>query len=110
MSFKLKDSNTVKWPITVNTPQDGGGYKPQKFTGIIELIDYDVFQETLENEDSDAALFLAVLKGWENVVDDTGAEIEFSDELALRLSKVVYFRLAVIRAYRDAIQGGAEKN
>lgn len=110
MSFKIKGSNTVKWPVTVNVPQDGGTFKTQKFTGYIELIDYDAFQETLESDDSDAALMLAVLKGWENVQDESGAEAEFTQQVAEQLSKIPYFRLGVIRAYRDAVQGGAAKN
>jgi len=110
MSFKIKATNTVKWPITVNVPQDGGTYKTQKFTGIIELIDADAFTEALDSDDADATLMLAVLKGWENVQTEDGAEAEFTPEVAASLSKVPYFRLAVIRAYRDAVQGGAAKN
>ena len=110
MSFKIKADNTVKWPVKVNVPQDGGTYLTQKFTAIIELIDYDTFAESLEGNDPDAALMLAVLKGWENVQDESGAEIEYNDAVAEQLSKVVYFRLAVIAAYRDAVQGGAAKN
>ncbi len=110
MGFKIKSDNTVKWPVKVSVPQDGGTFITQKFTGIIKLLDSEEFDRATEADDKDAALCKAALVGWEGVQNDDGTEAAFSPELMEALCKVPYFRRPVIAAYSEAVQGGAIKN
>lgn len=111
--FKLTDIKSVKWPVTVNVPQDGGTVKKYEFTAQFELIgqkEYDDFYKPAKGEEpageKDVGLTRRVLTGWGNdVCDEDGNPIEFNAENLERMISKPYARVAIVNAYFDCAYG-----
>ena len=89
------------WPVDVHVPGAGA----QKFTAAFEELGQDDLDRIAEGERADAELARRVLVGWSGVVDDTGAEVPFSDARRDALIARPYARYAIARGYYEAILG-----
>ena len=76
MGFKLDQSGTYKWPVTVEVPVDDGRHDKQKFDGEFKRITQSRIREMgqlIETGDlTDVALVKEVLVGWDGIEDDQG--------------------------------------
>lgn len=109
--FKIASKRTVKWPVVVNVPQDGGTTRSEKFTCEFVIMDQSVIDETLSDANSNDIAFLAdVVHDWDGVVDDGSQPIDCNDDTKKMLFDIPYVRSAVLRAYFDAVNGGRRKN
>lgn len=104
--FKLAQKRRVKWPVTVNVPQDGG--KTQKATFEAEL-------EILTTEEADEVIaagkdILDVqLVGWSSgaVRDEHDQVLEYSEAAKKQLLSMSYVRTALFGALTEINTGRA---
>jgi len=105
--FVVDATDTVKWPVIVNIPVDGGEFAPFQFTGIFKRKSESEYESILQSTlaeigpaDEAAAellagkrrseiladnadLFLQLLVGWEDVRNAAGGPVEFSAQVLL---------------------------
>jgi len=102
--FKVAKTKTVRWPVTVKVPQDGGRTQDAEFTAEFDVIP----QQTM-----DAVVLAAgdlldrVLIGWEGVADESGQATPYSSEAKKDLLDITYVRHALFGAYSEVQQGRA---
>jgi hypothetical protein len=106
--LRKTSANTIKWPIMVKKPCDGGSFKEVKFTAIFKEIGRDEFNSLVE--EGDVALTDMVLLGWEDVQDEEGIDVPFNEENKKALLNDFTVIKSVIQTYGNMIMGGAEKN
>tara|TARA_R100000458_G_scaffold23995_1_gene21552 strand:- start:6052 stop:6378 length:327 start_codon:yes stop_codon:yes gene_type:complete len=108
MTFVLKKTDSIKWPVTVQKATDGGKFKEHKFDAVFKEIGRDRFNQLIE--EGDQALTDEILIGWEKVQDEEGNEVEFNEEnKTIMLDNFTVIK-AVIEAYGQLMMGGAAKN
>lgn len=104
MAFKLATTKKVKWPVTVEVPQDGGKTQKAEFEVEFEVLAQDQL-EALPREGKD--MLAAVVIGWSGVQDEGGEPIEYSEEAKAQLLGVTYVRAALFGAYQEVQVGRA---
>ena len=78
--FKLEQPKSVKWPVTVNIPQDGGTIKKKIFNAEFTLLDQDEFNAIYKDAGgNDEDLIRRTLVGWSDVGDPDGNPIDFQE-------------------------------
>jgi len=109
--FKIEKSKTVKWPVTVNIPRDGGRTTKATFNAEFKLLEQDELDAVMESG-GDRDVGAAVLTGWDGVADENGTTTPFSEEARADLLKIPYVRTAIIGAYFQCASGreAARKN
>lgn len=112
MKIALDTRRTVKWPVSVNVPQDGGTTRVQKFTAHFEIAAASALKARLDDPEADfAAWVIERLVGWdEDLRDEADQPIAFSEETRAALCDIPYVRAAVVEAYFAAAAGGRRKN
>ena len=114
MGFKLDQSGTYKWPVTVEVPVDDGRHDKQKFDGEFKRITQSRIREMgqlIETGDlTDVDLVKEVLVGWEGIEDDQGNELKFSQSKLKQLLDVPMVATAIATAFFDSIAGAKRKN
>ena len=108
MTFILKKTASIKWPVAIKKASDNGKFKEHKFDAVFKEIGRKRFDELIEA--GDEALTDEILLGWEKIQDEEGNEIEFTEENKKILLDDFTVMKAVIEAYGKMITGGAEKN
>ena len=110
--FKLKEDNAFWWPVTVEVPVDGRHVK-QRFKAHFLLIEQDEIDgyvaDATDDELADADLLTRVLISWQGVTDDDGNALEFVDDIRVKLLKIPYVRIGLIKAYFEAVAGGRRR-
>ena len=114
MGFKLDQSGTYKWPVTVEVPMDGGKHDKYKFDGEFRRITQSRIKEMgelIETGDlRDVDLVKEVLVGWEGIEDDKGEEVKFSQAKLKQLLDVPMVATAIATGFFDSIVGAKRKN
>ena len=114
MGFKLDQSGTYKWPVTVEVPVDDGRHDKQKFDGEFKRITQSRIREMgqlIETGDlTDVDLVKEVLVGWDGIEDDQGNELKFSQSKLKQLLDVPMVATAIATAFFDSIAGAKRKN
>ena len=120
--LKFSKNPTFAFPVIVQVPQDGGGKAAVQFTALFRVASTDRIDELSKVGAGsgslhavarssalavEAAILQEVVVGWEQVQDETGAEMPFSDENLKALAGVPYIRSALFEAYHKAIDGRA---
>lgn len=108
MAFKRAQKPTFTTLVTVNIPNDKGGFDKNTFTGVFRRIETDE-REALAAL-SHADLVRSVLVNWDMTDDDTKEKVPFSgDELEAAL-KIPPTPLATSMAFWESINGARTKN
>ena len=107
MGFKYTKVTSYKWPVTVELP-DNGQYKKETFTAIFKKVGRASFED-LDDAATESLIF-DVLLGWEDITDEDGKPIPFSDDFKTELLDDTYFLRGVMAAYLDSLQGAPAKN
>lgn len=117
MKFKLTDTPRYWWPVTVRMPSpDQPGkivnqtlkllFEPQSRSAAIDEAEA---LASLENPRDRAEAEMRQLKGvvtnWDDVTDDDGGAVAFSDEAFARALEFTWFRTAVYAAYAESLAG-----
>lgn len=108
--FKLSDKTSVKWPVNVEIPQDGGKTLVNRFTVDFKLLDQDEIDALSSDTRNDQEFLRGVIIDWEGVADETGEPLSCIAVNVTRLTKVPYVRRALLAAFFEAISGAARKN
>jgi hypothetical protein len=107
--FRKAKKRVIKWPVTVNQPQDGGSVRSCRFEVLFEVKTQSELEAIAK---SGQDMLAAIVTGWERYVDEDDKPIDFNaDELGALLDDPPT-RAALFFAYGE-IQGGraaARKN
>jgi len=105
--FKKATVRRIKWPVTVNIPQDGGKTQAAEFDAEFEILpiqDHDDLVQT------GGDLLHRVLVGWDRFMNEAGdAPIEFSAAEKTEVLNIAYVRAAFTLAYYEAAHGNKAK-
>lgn len=108
--FKLSDKTSVKWPVNVEIPQDGGKTLANRFTVEFRLLDQYEIDALSADTRNDQEFLRGVIIDWEDVADAVGDPLSCSALNITRLTNVPYVRRALLAAFFEAISGAARKN
>lgn len=105
--FKLAAVRRIKWPVTVNIPQDGGKTLSVEFDTEFEILSIKEHDELVG---AGADLLTRVLVGWDRMMNEAGdAPLEFSEEAKAKALDISYVRSALTLAYYEAAHGNKAK-
>ena len=111
--FKLQQSESFSWPVTIKVPIDGGRYASETFDVEFRRLSHSRLQEISEaieqGELKDPEFVREVVAGWSGITDDSGA-VPFSVVMLDRLLDVHGVAKAIVLAYREALAGMLRKN
>lgn len=111
--FIISQSNTYKWPITVEFPIDGGNFEKQTFDAEFRRMTQSQIESWLkkisDGEAKDADFAAHVLVGWSGITDGN-AEVAFSEYNRNKLFDIPLVTAALIRAYISSVAGAKAKN
>ena len=114
MGFKLDQSGTYKWPVTVEVPIDNGKHDKHKFDGEFKRVTQSRIHEMNDliqtGNLTDVDLAKEVLVGWEGIEDDQGNELKFSQSKLKQLLDVPMVATAIAKSFFDSIVGAKTKN
>lgn len=122
MKFKLVENLRFWWPVKVSLPdpdQPGAFVEQQLKVQFVSLpreeqiaLD-EAWQSSgrrLRDQDAqERAQLRRICTNWDEVVDDAGDPVAFSAEAFDRALELRVFRLAVYRAYAEAMSGQAAR-
>ena len=100
MAFVRKKTKVYPWPVEVKTPSEikVGEFDTTSFTGkFIRLSrsELDSFESSTEFE-----ALKKVLVGWEDINEEDGTPIEFSDKVLKEFSEDIDFVAGVLEAFK----------
>lgn len=102
---KTVDEKTVMWPVKARMPKDNGRFEVLEFKAKFKLLAKSAIDAMRDLPDAD--LLREVVVGWdEQVVDDTGQPVPFSDEARAIMLEPVWLRVALNDAFNEANRGG----
>jgi hypothetical protein len=106
--FKLKKSNIVWWPVTINEPADGGAVIEHQCQIQFELISQDKFDELAQQ--GDIILLNSLVKGWQEILGTNNKDLPFTKKNTDAFFQVPFVRAALINGYMHAVSGAPSKN
>ena len=111
--FKLNQSTSYFWPVTVNLPAENGNFDKQTFDGEFKRLGDTRLKEIRAKveaaEITDAEFVREVMTGWKGVTDD-GEAVPFSAGNLERMLEIPGVAGAVIMAVVESLSGLKRKN
>lgn len=110
MAFKRTLNPTFTAKVTVNIPNDTGGFDKSTFMAKFKRCSADELQTLRESGLTNEELVRKVLVGWEMKDEDTGEDVPFSKaemEAALQIAPTP---LATALAFFESVNGARSKN
>ena len=108
MALIRKKVTSIKWPVTISSPADGGKWWYETYTGTFKKVGIKQIEELADK--GDPQLIREVLEGWKDIKDEDGNEIPFSlEELDLFLDDVNFIK-GTVQAIIEMQKGASEKN
>ena len=100
MAFVRKKTKVYPWPVEIQRPSEtkAGDFETSSFTGkFIRLSrkELDTFDSATEFE-----ALKKVLVGWEDISEEDGTPIEFSDKTLKEFSEDIDFVAGVLEAFK----------
>lgn len=124
MAFKLDQSPSYRWPVTVKVIGENGDIEEHSF--FIQFRRMKQSELTKLGEDSNSGAITDdqfmehIILGWEGLIGEDGKDIQFSVPALLSLKDIltvdpvehqaVTVSVAIIRAFYNSLRGGQEKN
>tara|TARA_R100001443_G_scaffold33437_3_gene47358 strand:- start:244 stop:585 length:342 start_codon:yes stop_codon:yes gene_type:complete len=113
MAFVLKQSDTYKWPVSVDIPMDGR-HKRCTFDGVFKRLSMtrvdELGNQIQKGKITSKKMAHEVLVGWEGIDDDEGNPLEFSVSNLNKLVDVPMVANAISKSFFDSISGVKVKN
>ena len=111
MTFIRKKKKTFKWRVTVREASETkvGEYDENDFIGIFNRLDRDAYEKALAFND-EFKILQKMIVGWEDITDEDGNEISFSDTTLKDLQQDTYWIAAVVKAYTTSLTDEKLKN
>ena len=113
MALIRKKTSNVLTPVSVSTPQDGGGFTEETLQVRLSIIKRSRLREIIEQtqtgdlSDDDIARELVV--GWEDYLDETGEPVIFSYEALEELLENPFVPSAIAYAVVNMYSGDGAK-
>jgi len=112
--FVISQSNSYKWPVSVEFPVDGGKTEKQSFDGEFKRLSQTRIEEIRKQiEDgniTDRDFSREVLIGWTGIVDGNKEEVPFTESARDALLDVPLVSSAVVMAFMNSLAGIRRKN
>ena len=108
--FKMTQSSTYTWPVTVLMPADGGKFDKSTFDVEFRRLTVDEIKGLEDQDETGRAQCKAIVTGWKGVVDDKGDDVPFSDNALDTMLAWAPVRAAILTAFRESITGARAKN
>ncbi len=99
--FKVTEERTFTRSVPVMVPTDGGHTK-ETFKATYRVVDIEELDDTHTLEGQQRVLRRVVVS-MDELVDDAGAEMPYSDELRDKLIRVPFVRSALLQTYMQAV-------
>lgn len=114
--FVLKKNYTYFWPVTVESPKDGGGF--EKFSFEVEFKQIPdsrikkifVAPEEEMEKINDKNLCKEVISNWKDIKDEKGDDIIFSPSNLDKLLEVPTVAKSLVTSYLESLAGSKAKN
>lgn len=124
MAFVVKQNDTIRWPVKVQLPADGGLTAEQEFLGVFKRLAPEAAIALAQQGVDETASFPAMLQanvekfgqllvGWDGVTDAAGAALPFSQDLLRQLvtgPDGAAFSRGIWEAVNELTYGVREKN
>jgi hypothetical protein len=107
--FKIKQSDSYVWPVTVEIPISGGTFQKSTFQAEFKRIAQSRFREMLASETADRDVCREVLIGWKEVIGEDGKDEPFSESARDNLLEVPLVAGAITQAFIESFTGGAKR-
>ena len=104
MAFARKKVSTVKWPVKVEEPADGGTFDTSTFTAVFKRLPRSKFEKLADRGELD--LLQAIMVGWEEIQDETGKAVTFTQAALKEFADDPYWIRGVLNAYTETYKGG----
>lgn len=111
--FQFSPAPEVLWPVTIETPAEGGTTIRHRIQVRYRMIDrgaVDTLMETLPPQANQAELLRDVVTGWADVRDQDGQEVPFSAEALDEALAWPFVARCLFRGFFAAQAGAPEKN
>ena len=103
MAFVRKKVSTVKWPVKVEEPADGGTFDTSTFTAVFKRLPRSKFEKLADRGELD--LLQAIMVGWEEIQDENGKAVAFTQVILKEFADDTHWIRAVISAYTEMYKG-----
>lgn len=111
--FKLNQTTTFTWPVTVSIPSDGGRHTKETFDAEFLRLPQSKLremQQSIERGDLNDEMFVRqILVGWKGITSD-GEEVPFSEHTLAQVLDITGVAGAIVMAYAEAQTGLIRKN
>lgn len=107
--FRMHTPDSIRWPVTVNIPQDGGRVVKATFDAEFRLLPQDEFAQIYTDGGNDRTMLMTVLVGWSGIEDPAGGNLLYSEDEKARLTGIDYVRHALVTAYLECSSGKAAR-
>ncbi len=100
MAFVRKKTKVYPWPVEVKTPSESnlGEFDTTTFTGKFKRLTRKELDEFESSSEFDA--LRKVLVGWEDVSEEDGTPIEFSEKVLKEFAEDIDFVAGVLDAFK----------
>ena len=106
--FKIEKETSIRWPVTVNVPRDGGRITKATFGVRFELIPADEFATIYRDGGNDEDLLRRAVTGWDSdVADAEGTPLAYSTDALDQLIGITDVRAGMVAAYIECSSGKA---
>ena len=99
--FKVTEERTFMRSVPVMVPTDGGHTK-ETFKATYRVVDIEELDDTHTLEGQQRVLRRVIVE-LGDLVDDSGSEMPYSEELRDKLIRVPYVRSALLQTYMQAV-------
>jgi hypothetical protein len=110
MAFKIVKQLEIDWPVPVNVPTSGGKTELHTFTAKFKIMGNEYFEKAQQKAKDDIDLISKLITGWDGVLDDNDKPVKYSKKALSELCSLPFVRIAIIKAYTEALNGAEAKN
>jgi hypothetical protein len=116
MAFKLKQSPSYKWPVSLVIPVDGGKRETHVFDACFKRLPQSRIDEIRqlaiaiergradEDEANERQMVSEIMVGWDGVVDDDGEAVAFSVSGLTEMLEIPTVANQILREFFNSLQ------
>lgn len=108
MAFKISQKPTFITRVTVETPNQKGGFDTSHFNAEFKRIGMDVMEELRGKKQ--AEVLREMLVGWTDLLDDANEQVPFNDDNIVVLLNIPQALAGLSEAFWGSIFKAKEKN
>lgn len=110
MSFKMTQKPTFSTTVTVNVPNDKGGFDKNTFVAKFKRPTMDELQALRESASSNEDVVRRMLVDWDLKDGDTNESVAFSQDNLEALLQISPTAFATAQAFWESVSGARSKN